>query len=208
MDNLSNTKVKICGITNLEDAQAAVELGTDALGFIFYKDSKRYVEPQIAGDIISKLPPFITTVGVFVNASVEDISEIQEKTQVSALQLHGDESPEFCSSLQGKIIKVLRVKDKHDLDPLAQYPVEAILLDTYSDKEYGGTGSTFDWGVLKDLKTDKKIILSGGLTPENVSEAISTVRPYAVDVSSGVEASAGKKDHIKLKQFFEAIKNG
>lgn len=208
MKNISSTKIKICGITNMEDAQAAAEYGADALGFIFYKESKRYVDPQVAKSIISSLPPFITTVGVFVNQGMDEISQIKEATGIQVAQLHGDETPEFVSSLPIDVIKVIRVKDKSDLDKVAQYSAQAILFDTYSDKEYGGTGESFDWEILNNLSSEKKVILSGGLNPENVLEAVQIVRPYAVDVSSGVEDTPGKKDHTKIKKFIEAIKNG
>lgn len=192
----------------MEDAETAVGFGADALGFIFYKGSKRFVDPKTAGDIISNLPPFLTTVGVFVNQDLDEIGEINLKTGINVVQLHGDETPEFCSSVGNTVIKVIRVKNTLDLDRVAQYPVQAILLDTYSDDEYGGTGRSFDWGILKELGLPKRIILSGGLTPDNVAEAVRVVKPYAVDVSSGVEAEPGKKDHEKLKKFIEAIRNG
>jgi len=208
MQNLSRTRIKICGITNMEDAEAAVGFGADALGFIFYKGSKRYIDPETAGDIISNLPPFLTTVGVFVNQDLDEIIEIKDKTSINAVQLHGDEDPQFCNSVPTKVIKVFRVKGTLDPGKVAQYPVQAILLDTYSDDEYGGTGRSFDWGIIEEMSHPKKVILSGGLTPENVAEAVRIVKPYAVDVSSGVEATPGKKDHQKLKNFIEAIKNG
>lgn len=208
MNKISSTKIKICGITNIEDAQAAVEFGADALGFIFYKKSKRYIDPQVAAKIISSLPPFLAKVGVFVNQSMEEIAQIREAAGINAAQLHGDEAPEFVSSISFETIKAIRVKDETDLDKVAQYSAQAILFDTYSDKQYGGTGKSFDWGILKDFSHTKHIILSGGLNPENVLDAVTIVRPYAVDVSSGVEAQPGKKDHTKIKKFIEAIKNG
>lgn len=208
MQKLSGTKIKICGITNLEDASLAAELGADALGFIFYRGSKRYVDLEVAADIILRMPPFLTKVGVFVNQELDEILDIVEKTGINAAQLHGDETPEFCSSLNCTVIKAIRVKDSSDLENLAQYPVQAILLDTYSDVEYGGTGKSFDWEILDNYSIPENIILSGGLNPDNVAEAVRVVKPYAVDVSSGVEAEPGKKDHEKLKKFIEAIKNG
>ena len=208
MESLYRTKIKICGITNLEDAALAEGLGADALGFIFYTGSKRYVDPDTVKDIISALPPFLTKVGVFVNQELDEISDIQKRTGINAVQLHGDESPEFCGSLSTAVIKAIRVKDHNDLEMLAQYPVQAILLDTYSDVEYGGTGKSFDWGILDNSTITEKIILSGGLNPDNVAEAVRVVSPYAVDVSSGVEAEPGKKDHVKLKKFIEAIRYG
>jgi len=208
MENISGTKIKICGITNTKDALLASQLGADALGFIFYRESKRYIDPEIAKRIISSLPPFVTTVGVFVNQSLDEIIAIKDKTGIDAAQLHGDETPQFCSSVPLKVIKAIRVKDDLDEHGVAQYPVQAILFDTYSDVEYGGTGKSFNWEILKDISISGEIILSGGLSPDNVAEAVRTVRPYAVDVSSGVEATPGKKDHMKLRKFIEAIKNG
>ncbi len=212
MDSLTKIKIKICGITNIEDAATAVELGADALGFIFYSGSKRFVDPAAARDIILKLPPFITSVGVFVNQDLDEIKRILDITGVNTVQLHGDESPEFCgsvtASVPAKVIKAIRVKDSLDAGSLAQYPVQAILLDTYSDAEYGGTGKSFDWGILKDIDIEQKVILSGGLSPDNVAQAVEAVKPYAVDVNSGVEAGPGKKDHEKLKKFIEAIRYG
>lgn len=192
----------------MEDAQAAADFGADALGFIFYKQSKRYIDPEVAKRIISALPPFLTTVGVFVNQDLDEICEIKEMTGIQVAQLHGDEGSEFASLLPLEVIKAVRVKDKSDLDRVAQYSAQAILFDTYSDIEYGGTGKSFDWGILNGMSSTKKIILSGGLNPENVLEAIKIVKPYAVDVSSGVEIAPGKKDHKKIKKFIEAIKNG
>jgi len=208
MENIHGTKIKICGITNIEDAQVAADRGADALGFIFYNQSKRYVETEVAKSIISKLPPFIKTVGVFVNQDLSEIIDIREKTGIDIAQLHGDETPEFCDSVPFKVIKALRVKDSVDIHEVAQYPVQAILFDTYSDIEYGGTGESFNWELLKAKDFSQQIILSGGLDPDNVLKAIQIVRPYAVDVSSGVEDLPGKKDHMKIKKFIEAIQNG
>jgi len=208
MENISDTKIKICGITNTTDALASAELGADALGFIFYRESKRYIDPEIAKSIVSSLPPFITTVGVFVNQPLDELLAIKDKVGIDAAQLHGDETPEFCSSVPLKVIKAIRVKADLDEQGVAQYPVQAILFDTYSDVEYGGTGKSFNWEIIKGISNAGKIILSGGLSPDNVVEAIRTVRPYAVDVSSGVEATPGKKDHMKLRKFIEAVKNG
>jgi phosphoribosylanthranilate isomerase len=208
MKNISDIKIKICGITNMKDARAASDSGADALGFIFYKDSKRYVAPETAKDIISGLPPFIAKVGVFVNSDLDEILAIKDKTGINVAQLHGDETPEFCMSVPFKVIKVIRIHDKSDIDQLAQYSDQDILFDTYSNIEYGGTGESFNWEILKDLSLSKHIILSGGLNPDNVLDAVKVVRPYAVDVSSGVESEPGKKDHKKIKKFIEAIKNG
>jgi len=201
-------RVKVCGITNAVDALQAVELGADALGFIFYKGSKRYIDPRDAHRIISSLPPFISSVGVFVNQTVPEIKGAVETSGVDTVQLHGDETPEFCAMLPYKLIKAVRVKDTVNSDQVELYPVRAILFDKHTDEMYGGTGTSFDWGVLKGINISKKVILSGGLTPENVSRAIEIVKPYGVDVSTGVEDSPGKKNHMKMRKFIEAVKNG
>jgi len=201
-------RVKVCGITNAVDALRAVELGADALGFIFYKGSKRYIDPRDAHRIISSLPPFISSVGVFVNQTVPEIKGAVETSGVDRVQLHGDETPEFCAMLPYKLIKAVRVKDTVNSDQVELYPVRAILFDKHTDEMYGGTGTSFDWGVLKGINISKKVILSGGLTPENVSRAIEIVKPYGVDVSTGVEDSPGKKNHMKMRKFIEAVKNG
>lgn len=201
-------RVKVCGITNSDDAFRAVELGVDALGFIFYKGSKRFIDPRDAYPIISSLPPFVSSVGVFVNQGPDEIREAVETSGVNTVQLHGDETPEFCAMLPYKLIKAVRVKDTLNTEEVELYPVLAILFDKHTDEMYGGTGTSFDWGVLKGIAISKKVILSGGLTPENVSRAIETVRPYGVDVSTGVEDSPGKKNHMKMRKFIEAVKNG
>lgn len=201
-------RVKVCGITNSDDAFRAVDLGADALGFIFYKGSKRYIDPRDAHRIISSLPPFVSSVGVFVNQGADEIKEAVETSGVDTVQLHGDETPEFCALLPYKLIKAVRVKDTVNTEEVELYPVLAILFDKHTDEMYGGTGTSFDWGALKGIVISKKVILSGGLTPENVSRAIETVRPYGVDVSTGVEDSPGKKNHIKMRKFIEAVKNG
>lgn len=193
---------------NSDDAFCAADLGADALGFIFYKGSKRYIDPRDARTIISSLPPFVTPVGVFVNQDADVIKEAVETSGVDTVQLHGDETPEFCALLPYKLIKAVRVKDTVNTEEVELYPVLAILFDKHTDELYGGTGTSFDWGVLKGIAISKKVILSGGLTPENVSRAIETVRPYGVDVSTGVEDSPGKKNHMKMRKFIEAVKNG
>jgi phosphoribosylanthranilate isomerase len=201
-------RIKICGITNANDALRAADLGADALGFIFYKGSKRYIEPRDAGRIISSLPPFVSSVGVFVNQSIEEIKEAARVSGIDTVQLHGDETPEFCGMLPYRLIKAVRVKDAVNIAEVELYPVRAILFDKHTDEMYGGTGSSFDWGMLEGLEISKKVILSGGLTPENVSRAVSLVKPYGVDVSTGVEDTPGKKNHTKMKKFIEAVKDG
>lgn len=201
-------RIKVCGITKLEDALVAAELGADALGFIFYKKSKRYIDPEKAAGIVAQLPPFISTVGVFVNQDLDQIQTVRETAGIDAVQLHGDETPELCSKIPPRVIKAIRIRDGVDAKAVELYPVQAILFDKHADDMYGGTGKSFDWGVLSGVKISKRIILSGGLTHENVLEAIMMVRPYAVDVSSGVEDSPGNKNHLKLRKFIEAVKNG
>jgi phosphoribosylanthranilate isomerase len=196
-------KVKICGITNLEDAKNAAEVGADAVGFIFYKESPRYIPVQKAADIIRAISPFVLTVGVFVNETPEIIHEAVKRCSLSLVQLHGDETPEFCGSLNLRAIKAIRVFKEEDLKPIDAFPVEGILVDSYQPGQFGGTGLAINWKILTGISKKKPVILSGGLTPQNVEEAIKTVSPYAVDVSSGVEKEPGKKDREKMKQFIQ-----
>ena len=194
-------KIKICGITNLDDALAAEELGADALGFNFYKKSPRYIEPQKAAEIIAQLPPFILPVGIFVNEREERIREIKSQVCLQAVQLHGDETPEFCQRFGSRVIKAFQVKDKESLKHMAHFQVSAYLLDSYKEGMRGGTGATFDWHLAVVAKTFGRVILAGGLTPENVAEAVKLVQPYGVDVAGGVEREKGIKDHAKLRKF-------
>jgi len=200
-------RVKICGITNLDDALAAVRFGADALGFIFFPESPRYVTPEQVSQIVRALPPFVTTVGVFVDRTPEDIQDIMEITGLEAAQLHGSEPPDTCGAVRCKVIKAIRVKELSDLEPLERYTVSAYLLDTYSPDSFGGTGRIFNWDIAVEAKRFGPIILAGGLTPDNIAEAVQHVRPYAVDVSSGVEAKKGLKDHEKLRLFIQRAKN-
>lgn len=198
-------KVKICGITNYDDADMAVSLGADALGFIFAPASPRKIEPATAAEIIKRLPPFIKTVGVFVNEDIEKIKDISAYCGLDAIQLHGDETPEACETLMPRTIKAIRVKDDTDLSKLQAYmgKVRALLLDTYSEKAAGGTGKTFNWDKAIEIKTlGLPVILAGGLTPSNIEEAIKKVRPYGVDINSGIEKSQGIKDHGLMKELF------
>ena len=199
-------KIKICGITNLDDALFAAECGADALGFNFYKKSPRYIEPQKAAEIIGQLPPFVMPVAVFVNEREERIREIQHMTCIQSIQLHGDESPEFCQRFEGRVIKAFQVKDKESLKVMAHYHVGAFLLDSYREGIRGGTGVTFDWHLAVVAKTFGKIILAGGLTPENVTEAVKLVQPYGVDVAGGVEKEKGIKDQSKVKKFITEVR--
>lgn len=198
-------KVKICGITNLEDALAAVDYGADALGFVFFEKSPRNVTLETAGEIISCLPPFVTTVAVFVNEDPARIKEIMRSAGIDVLQLHGDEPSEACG-IWHTVVRALRVKDFTDLKPLEIYRASAFLLDAYSPGQFGGTGQIFNWDIAVEAKRFGRIILSGGLNPENVEKAVKRVRPYAVDVSSGVEKKKGKKDLKKMKEFIEKAK--
>lgn len=198
-------RIKICGITNLDDALAAVSFGADALGFVFYPKSPRLVSQQAAAAIISKLPPFVARVGVFVDEQMERVKTIMEECNLDYVQLHGSERPEFCRALGKRVIKTLRVKNESVLQQLSEYTVPAFLLDAYKPGIPGGTGQTFNWDIAARAARSATVILSGGLTPQNVAQAIATVKPYAVDVSSGTEASPGKKDHAKMRAFVEAV---
>ena len=199
-------KVKICGITKREDALWAVECGTDALGFIFYKKSPRYINPENAKEIISVLPPFISTVGVFVNEDYNDVRDVKLLTGLNAVQLHGDESPSYCNLIEGKLIKAIRIKNEKSIERLKKYTVDAFLLDSFDTSSFGGSGLTFDWKLAKKAKQHGRIILAGGLTPDNVEEAINKVAPFGVDVSSGVESKPGIKNKKKVKDFILKVK--
>ena len=201
-----NVRVKICGITNSEDAHAAVEYGADALGFVFAK-SPRQITKEQARDIIAELPPFVSPVGVFVDEMADMIKEICDFCGIQTVQLHGNEQPSYLKELEGyKLIKAFRVKEEDDLKQLANYKPHAFLLDSYVKGVMGGTGVSFNWEIARQAHKYGTIILSGGLTPKNVKEAIQMVKPYAVDVSSGVESSPGKKDKSLLKRFIANAK--
>jgi phosphoribosylanthranilate isomerase len=199
-------KIKICGITNLEDALLAAELGADALGFIFYAKSPRHVVPETAREIIAQLPPFVAAVGVFVDEAAAVVQELAGRVGLDWVQLHGQESPEYCRNLGRKVIKGFRIKDEGSLRLLADYQgaAQALLLDTYKKGQLGGTGEIFDWHLAREAKRYGQIILAGGLTSENVALAIATAGPAAVDAASGTEAAPGKKDPAKLRAFFKA----
>jgi len=200
-------RVKICGITNTADAVAAVEAGADALGFMFYEQSKRNLAPVAAAAIIRELPPFIAKVGVFVNPSSEFVRTAIETSGIDTLQFHGEESPEFCREFGLKAIKAFRIRDRGSLQTCLNYRSFAWLLDSHVDGTRGGTGTTFDWDVaVEATKLNRMVILAGGLKVETVAEAVHRVRPYAVDVSSGVESAPGKKDHAMVRQFIAATK--
>ncbi|MDB6144404.1 MAG: trpF [Pseudomonas sp.] len=203
---MSAVRSKICGITRIEDALAAVDAGADAIGFVFYAKSPRAVTVVQAREIIAALPPFVTTVGLFVNCSRCELTEILEVVPLDLLQFHGDETAEDCDGYHRPYIKALRVQAGDDIAARSRaYPkASGILLDTYVAGVPGGTGEAFDWSLIpKSLS--KPIILAGGLTPANVAQAIAQVRPYAVDVSGGVEAGKGIKDHDKIRAFMDAV---
>jgi phosphoribosylanthranilate isomerase len=201
-------KIKICGITRYEDAALAVDLGADGLGFNFYPGSPRYIEPDAAREIIRKLPPLVTAVGLFVNEDVGRVRRAARRAGVQALQLHGDESPGYCRRLSSwPLIKAVRIGPGFALDGLEPYPVRAFLLDTLDRDLYGGTGRVFDWALAGPVGRLRPVILAGGLRPENVAAAIRTVRPYGVDVSSGVEASPGRKDRARMADFMNEVRD-
>lgn len=203
MLNYSTVRIKICGITNTQDALAAVEYGADVLGFVFYEKSPRSITPEVAKGIVSQLPPFITTVGVFVDERPSEIERIVSYAGLNVIQLHGSEPPEECD-FSRKAIKAIRVRDLGDLESLNRYKwISAFLLDAYSPNILGGTGETFNWDIAIEAKKFGRIILAGGLTPENVESAIRYVQPYGVDVATGVEREKGIKDHKKLRLFIE-----
>lgn len=197
------TKIKICGITSMEEAQFVASLGPDAIGFVF-AESKRRVKPELVKEIISTLPPFIQKVGVFVNEDIEKVRELYHTCGLSMVQLHGDESSDYCASLELPIIKALAVKNEAEVKRAAEYKVQAILLDTFMPGMPGGTGRCFSWELVTTYQ-GPPLIVAGGLNAENVTEAIKLLKPYAVDVSSGVESN-GKKDFQKVKDFIKNVR--
>ena len=203
-------RVKVCGITNIEDAVAAAEAGADALGFIFYEKSPRYVPPAVAARIIADLPPLIMPVGVFVNEELATVRSIMDACGLAMAQLHGDENASYCHDLSRPAMKALRLKDRASLLAVAEYQgrggVRGFVIDRFSESAYGGTGQLTDWRLAAEIAKSTRVVLAGGLTPGNVAEAIRTVRPYGVDVSSGVESAPGKKDHAKIFAFLAAVR--
>jgi len=202
------TLIKICGITSLDDAHAAVAAGADALGFNFYKPSPRYITPESAREIIDTLPDFILTVGVFVNEeSPEAVRAIANRSGVKAVQLHGDESPDYCRALN-PVIKNFSVSTSFDIDQISAYEVDAIMLDTKDNRLHGGTGRVFDWSIAQQVsRIFPKLFLAGGLSPENVREAIEMVQPYAVDACSSLEDKPGIKNHERMRIFVNAVRS-
>jgi phosphoribosylanthranilate isomerase len=203
-----DTRIKICGITNAADAQTAVEAGADALGFIFYGKSPRYVPVEQVAEISRHIPPFVMRVGVFVDADEDFIGRAIAEGNLSLLQFHGDEPPEFCTQFGLMSMKAFRIKDAESLKTIPDYQTDAYLLDAYSSTTLGGTGEKFNWDLAVEAqKFGKPVFLAGGLTPENVADAVRKVQPFGVDVSSGVEFSPGKKDAAKVKAFISAVRS-
>jgi phosphoribosylanthranilate isomerase len=202
-------KVKVCGITSYDDAAMVLDQGVDALGFNFFPPSPRYIHPAEARLIIRRIPPFTVTVGLFVNVAVQDqVSEMARIAGVQVLQLHGDETPEYCRGLADwPLIKALRIGKDGIQEQFSEYPVQGFLLDARDDILFGGTGKSFDWRLAKGIGRMRPIILAGGLRPDNVRKAIQVVEPYAVDVCSGVESAPGKKDAGKLIEFMNEVRN-
>ena len=204
---MNRTRVKICGITRVEDAVSAVNAGADAIGLVFYAQSPRCVTAEQAQEIVAAIPPFVSVVGLFVNATKTEIEAVLSKVRLDILQFHGDESAHDCEQIKMPYYKAIRVKPDTNL---LQYEVEfssakALLLDAHSDVAFGGTGLTFDWSLIpKNLS--KPVVLAGGLTADNVASAIQQVQPYAVDVSGGVEMTKGIKDAAKIAAFMRAVK--
>jgi len=203
-------KVKICGITNLVDAMVATEAGADAIGFVFHRNSSRFVEPEMVRRIIAQLPPFVLTVGVFVNEEIKSVQEIMTRCGLAVAQLHGDETAAYCEALQRPVLKAIRLRGRQDFLAMAEFSgrtqVRGFVIDAVSEEAYGGTGLRADWQLAAEAATVSPVLLAGGLTADIVGEAIRTVRPYGVDVSSGVESAPGKKDTAKLRVFISLAK--
>lgn len=202
-----NTRVKICGITRRQDAEYAAKIGVDAIGLVFYEPSPRYVSAQQAQQIIQQLPPFLTTVGLFVNAEPDFVRQCLSQVSLDVLQFHGDESAGYCEQFSKPYLKALRMREETDLQIEAERyrSASALLLDSYQPGIPGGTGMTFDWSMIKQI--EMPIILAGGLDVSNVAEAIYTVRPYGVDVSGGVESAKGIKNNDKMNAFVQEVRD-
>ncbi len=203
---MTNPKVKICGITNLEDALFCTEVGVDALGFIFYERSSRFIEPSKAASIIRQLPPTVTPVGVFVNAKREVVERAICATGIRVIQLSGNELPDDCEGYATDVWKAFRVRSSDQVVAIGKYKIRAALIDGANDGEYGGTGTLPDFSIARELKKFHRLVLAGGLNPLNAVDAIRSVRPYAIDINSGVELLPGKKDHAKVKSLFEQLR--
>ena len=199
-------RVKICGITTVDDALMAVAAGADAIGLVFCDKSPRALLPEQAAAIVRALPPFIQAVGLFVNADIAIVNATADACRLDIVQLHGEEPPEFCGLVERRVIKAFRVRDEASLEPMRNYRVAGFLLDAWSPHAHGGTGATFNWELARAAATHGPIILAGGLTPENVRTAVDIVAPYGVDVSSGVESAPGRKDPEKVREFIGRAK--
>jgi|MudIll2142460700_1097286.scaffolds.fasta_scaffold83385_3 phosphoribosylanthranilate isomerase len=197
---MAPVRVKICGLTSLPDARAAVDAGAEALGFNFYARSRRYVSPAVVAQIADHLPPAVCRVGVFVNATREEVIAVAREARLTALQFHGDEAPDFCTGWPFKVLKAVRVRDAGAVRDAARYAVDFILVDAYVEGQPGGTGNRIAPALLTGFDRNR-LILAGGLTPETVAEAVRTVRPFGVDVASGVESAPGHKDAALMKRF-------
>ena len=192
--------VKVCGVTRLDDARAAVEAGANAVGFVFWPESPRFVDPYRARAIAAALPPFVTAVGLFVNQPASYVNGVASLLRLGAVQLHGDETPDFAASIAAPVIKAMPVERAHT------WPNGAtLLLDTHDPVKRGGTGRVVDWSAAAEVAATRRVLLAGGLTPENIADAIARVRPFGIDVSSGVECAPGIKDHARIRALFEAI---
>jgi phosphoribosylanthranilate isomerase len=205
-NSFSMIKIKICGITNLDDALTAVEAGADAVGFVFHRESPRVVSRKAAATIIAGLPVSVTPVGVFVDEDINIVRETMDECGLRLAQLHGTESADYCVALGRPVIKAIRLQNLPDQDAMARYQVGAFLLDAFVVGIPGGTGTCADWDLATAIRWSRPLILAGGLTPENVGKAIRLIRPYGVDVSSGVEVRPGKKDDVKIRAFVAAAK--
>lgn len=202
---MGQPRVKICGLTNLADVQVAIEAGADLVGFIFAASPRQVTRHQVSA-ICEQLPADINKVGIFANQSLAEIKEVITNCELDYLQLHGNESPDFCQQFQLPVIKAFRIEDRSSLEQLAQYQVDKYLLDTYVPNQLGGTGQTFNWQLAKEAQQSREIILAGGLDPSNVAQAVKTVDPWAVDVSSGVETKPGNKDQKQIKRLVKRVK--
>jgi len=201
------TRVKVCGITRLEDALAAASLGVDALGFVFYPKSPRYIAPEQATSIIRQLPPFVSAVGLFVNPTQDDITQVQQAAPLDVIQLHGDESPEFCQSQNRRIMKAIPISTQEDLKHAQTYSCPLLLDAKAPTGVFGGTGISFDWSLLEGFEHHHPLTLAGGLNTNNISQALAVRQWFALDVSSGVEISPGIKDAEKMRAFVNAVNN-
>ena len=195
--------VKICGITRVEDAEAAAEAGANAVGFVFWPKSPRFIDPYRARAIVAALPPFVTAVGLFVNQALEYVNGVASLARLGAVQLHGDELPDAAARIQRPVIKAVSLNGE---TPLAAWPRHfTVLLDAHDPDRRGGTGQIIDWAAAAAVAADRRTILAGGLTPQNIAAAIARVRPFGVDISSGVEQAPGIKDRAKIRALFETI---